>query len=118
MLGPADGIDREAVDSSHIASVGYSPERRVLAVEFKSGAIFHYADVPQEFATDFYLSESKGKFFNKHIRGGLVGQKMTGPCSVCRVQGIINTDCACGNGRHYPEEKRYESRQKRSDPAA
>jgi hypothetical protein len=110
MLGPADGIDREAVDSSNIASIGYSPDRRVLAVEFKSGAIFHYEDVPPEFAADFYLTQSKGQFFNKHVRGTLLGQKMTGPCSRCRAAGIIGTACACGNGEHFQEEKRYAER--------
>lgn len=107
MLGPADGIDREAVDSSNIESIGYSPDRRVLAVEFKSGAIFHYFNVDDEFAVEFYAAESKGKFFAQRIKGKLTGDKMTGPCSSCHEPGVAGTTCACG-GTFYKEEKRYE----------
>ena len=109
MLGPVDGIDREAVDSSNIASIGYAPDRRVLAVEFKSGAIFHYRDVDPTFAGEFYGSLSKGQFFNMHIRRKLAGEKMTGPCSSCTAVGIIGTACACGEGEHFQEEKRYDA---------
>ena len=110
MQGPADGIDREAVDSSHIASLGYSADRRVLAVEFKSGAIFHYRDVEPLFAAEFYGALSKGQFFNMHVRRKLAGEKMTRPCAHCGAPGVIGSACVCGAGEHFREEMRYAER--------
>ena len=39
---------REPVDSEAICSIGYDPVRRVQQVQFHSGAIHDYLDVPEE----------------------------------------------------------------------
>lgn len=94
-----DGIEREAVDSSNIASIGYCADRQVLAVEFKSGAIYHYFNVNLNLAGDFYGASSRGAFFAKFIKGKYVSEKKTGPCRECGINGIIGepcTDCGCG----------------------
>lgn len=109
MLGAADGIDREAIDSSNLVSIGYSADRQVCAVEFKSGLILHYSGVPMETAVEFYGADSKGKFYAAHIRGKFPAQGMTGPCNVCQAIGIIGEACGeCGQGRHFPLERRPE----------
>jgi hypothetical protein len=92
-------IPREAVDSSSIAALGYDVKRQIVAVEFKSGAIFHYAGVDQDAMLAFYTAPSKGKHYAAHIRGKFTGQKMTGPCPKCGdAEGWIGDrceDCGC-----------------------
>lgn len=92
-------IPQEAIDSSNLRAIGYDRDRHVLAVTFKSGDIFHYADISPELALDFYAAESRGRFYAQQIRGKFTGQKMTGPCESCGDKGRIGmtcTDCGCG----------------------
>lgn len=60
---------RKPIDSSAIASVGYNPEREELEVEFRSGSVYRYFDVPQEIYEDLLQAPSKGRFFASFIRG-------------------------------------------------
>ncbi len=57
------------VDSSNIAAISYVPETQGLMVKFNSGSVYTYADVPAEVFDDFKDADSKGKFFNEHIKG-------------------------------------------------
>jgi len=59
---------RKAVDSSTMNSVGYETERRVLEIEFVSGAVYQYWDVPASVHEELLASESKGRYFNSEIR--------------------------------------------------
>lgn len=58
-------MDRHAVESSVIKSIGCSV---VLEVEFESGRVYQYFDVPIAVYLEFLTAESKGKYFNAHIR--------------------------------------------------
>jgi hypothetical protein len=40
-------MEREAVSSSSVASIGYDPESLTLEVEFASGDVYQYFDVPE-----------------------------------------------------------------------
>jgi hypothetical protein len=60
-------MERQAVDSSNIRSIGYDPETWTLEVEFTTGAVYQYECEP-ELAQAFLDAESKGKFFAQHIR--------------------------------------------------
>ena len=40
-------MERQYVSSSNIASIGYDPDNQVLEIEFLSGAVYQYYDVPQ-----------------------------------------------------------------------
>jgi hypothetical protein len=94
----AEKIPLEAVTSSNLAAIGYDPQKKILAVQFRSGAIFHYAGVSLETATAFYAAESKGKHFAHAIRGLYQGEKMTGPCPKCGDTGWVGDrceDCGC-----------------------
>lgn len=105
--GPIDDIDREAVESSNIRAIGYSNAKQTLAVEFKGGDVFHYAPVPVELATEFYGSESKGKFYSARIKGKIPARCMTGPCQECGIIGETGTRCTeCGCGNHVDRERR------------
>ncbi|HTW83999.1 MAG TPA: KTSC domain-containing protein [Candidatus Sulfotelmatobacter sp.] len=59
---------RVAVLSSTIRSVGYEPTTHELEVEFRSREIYVYHDVPPERYDGLMRSESRGTYFNKHIR--------------------------------------------------
>lgn len=113
MVDEIDGIGRELVESSTIHSIGYHPERSILAVGFKSGAIFHYSTVPSDVALDFYNAGSKGQFYAAYIKGKYPSQKMTGPCRSCGVVGVIGEVCddpGCadrGVAKHYLVDKTH-----------
>lgn len=62
-------MDREHVESSNLASIGYDSETSTLEVEFKSGAVWQYYNVPEAVWHEFYGSESKGKYFSREIKG-------------------------------------------------
>lgn len=105
----AERIPLEDVVSSNIQGLGYNLEKRILAVKFKSGAIFHFADVTPAFALEFFGAESKGSFFAQRIKGGKVhGSKMTGTCPNCGDEhGWIGETCSeCGTAV-YAESKKH-----------
>jgi hypothetical protein len=61
-------MERTAVTSSNIASIGYDPASQTVEVEFHEGGVFQYYEVPQEVYDDFLAADSKGKFFNQYIK--------------------------------------------------
>ena len=102
-------IPREAVSSSNLASIGYDHVKKILAVEFKNGAIFHYAGVSLETVTAFYVAPSRGAYFSANIKGKFSGQKMTGTCPKCgAVHGWIGDlceDCGCAEYEDVRKER-------------
>ena len=58
---------RTAVVSSLLSSVGYSIDA-TLELEFRSGAISRYFAVPQVVFEGLIAAESKGAYFNHHVR--------------------------------------------------
>ena len=56
------------VDSSVLAQMGYDALRAVLQVMFRAGGIYQYFGVPQNTYGDLLRAESKGAYFNRHIR--------------------------------------------------
>lgn len=60
-------MEMKPVTSSNIARIGYDPAARNLAVEFKSGGVYHHADVSPEDHAAFMAADSKGKHYNSHI---------------------------------------------------
>ena len=61
-------IERQPVQSTVLASVGYHPAKRLLEIEFRSGAIYRYLGVPEEIHRRLLAAESKGHFFGTAIR--------------------------------------------------
>lgn len=59
---------RESVASEALRSVGYDPDRRILEVEFASGAVYRYFDVPPELHAGLMTAASHGAFFAVSIR--------------------------------------------------
>jgi len=62
-------IRRAPVDSSAIASVGYSKRLHALEIEFVNGAIYRYLDVPSSLYRELVKSNSRARFYDKNIRG-------------------------------------------------
>lgn len=57
------------ISSTMASAVGYDKQRKILQIEFNSGSVYQYADVEMETWERFLASNSKGKFFNKEIKG-------------------------------------------------
>ena len=54
--------------STVIASVSYSTETRILNIQFVSGFVYAYKNVPEEIYNQLRTSKSKGIYFNTHIK--------------------------------------------------
>jgi len=54
--------------SSVIAGIRYDGERKRLVVNFVTGRVFEYIDVPPDVARAIRSAFSKGTFFNTYIR--------------------------------------------------
>ena len=65
-MGGEGVIKRDAVSSHAMRSVGY--QRRTLEIEFESGNVYRYFDVPPALYRAFITAESLGEFFNEEIR--------------------------------------------------
>lgn len=55
------------VSSSNLAAVGY--DGRNLYVEFHSGWLYEYANVPRNVYESLLSADSKGKFLHYYIKG-------------------------------------------------
>lgn len=62
-------MDRVRVVSSNIRSVGYDPTSSILEVEFNSGSIYQYLDVPESEYEGLINAASKGRYLNRNIKG-------------------------------------------------
>ncbi len=61
-------MERYSVASSNISSVGYDPATETLEIEFLSGAIYQYYNVPQNIYDQLMQAGSKGRFLNTYIK--------------------------------------------------
>jgi len=61
-------MERERVESEAIASVGYDARSHVLEIEFTSGEIYRYFDVPRVLHAGLMAATSRGEYFAQHIR--------------------------------------------------
>ena len=55
------------VVSSNIKSVGYEDDN--LYVQYNSGAVYRYKNVPKELYENLVKAESKGRFINSEVKG-------------------------------------------------
>lgn len=58
----------QSVHSSQINAIGYAPATQAMRIEFKSGALYEYANVPQDVFDAFSAAPSIGSHFYKHIK--------------------------------------------------
>lgn len=60
-------MDRTHVTSSNIRSIGYDPQSKILEVEFTSGDVYQYFDIPKHLYDEFLRASSHGGFLNENI---------------------------------------------------
>ncbi len=58
----------EPMPSSVIRTFRYHAPARELEIEFTSGRVYRYLEVPAEIAEAMRQAFSKGSYFNRHIR--------------------------------------------------
>jgi hypothetical protein len=61
-------MDRTPVSSSNLSSVGYDEEDRVLEIEFNSGGVYQYYDVPPRIYEELMDASSHGSYFHREIK--------------------------------------------------
>ena len=61
-------MQREQVVSEVLRAVGYDSDRNILELEFTSGEVYRYFDVPPELHLGLMTAGSHGSFFAAHIR--------------------------------------------------
>jgi len=61
-------VKRTPISSSVIVSAGYDGQACVLEIEFTSGKIYQYFDVPRTRFDGLLTAESAGTYFNANIR--------------------------------------------------
>jgi hypothetical protein len=68
-------MNRTPVKSSHIASIGH--DGTTLEVEYASGVVYRYSNVPEESFNSILTGESVGRGLRQAIhRDGVVGVKV------------------------------------------
>lgn len=94
-------IPTERIESSNLDRIGYDLSTHTLAIEFKSGHVHHYDDVPASLVVDLADAISKGRFYAQNIKGKFTSQKMTATCSACGDIGWIGDRCEDCGTRNY-----------------
>lgn len=62
-------MNRQAVTSSNIASIGYDADSQTLEIEFLNGGIYQYFDVPQHVHQELMNASSHGQYLAQNIKG-------------------------------------------------
>jgi hypothetical protein len=65
-----------ALKSTSLAEVGYEREESLLRIQFQSGAIYEYFDVPANVYEDLLHASSAGRFFNENVNGEFDFQRL------------------------------------------
>ncbi len=61
-------MERTPVTSSNLKSVGYDPQTKTLEVEFQSGSIYQYSEVPEDVYQALMSASSHGQYYVQNIR--------------------------------------------------
>ncbi|RXE56809.1 hypothetical protein ABH15_01220 [Methanoculleus taiwanensis] len=60
-------MQREAIESAGLKSIGYDREMEILRMEFESGGVYEYFGVPPAIYDDLLAAESPEWFFREFI---------------------------------------------------
>lgn len=60
-------MQRQPVESSMIRAVGYDPATETLEVEFNTGKVWQYLDVPAEVHRQLMASDSHGSYMRSLV---------------------------------------------------
>jgi len=67
---------RTPVTSSNIVSIGYDVDTRTLEVEFNSGAVYQYSNVPEDVYNELISASSIGAYFASGIKYVYYGKRI------------------------------------------
>ena len=67
---------RTPVSSSNLVSVGFDPLSGTLEVEFRSGSVYLYFQVPRYVFDGLMSANSKGSYFDEVIRNAFQYQRV------------------------------------------
>jgi hypothetical protein len=88
---PAHGrlqlMERKALQSRAIVAAGYDPASRTLELEFASGRIYRYSDVPAGTYEWLLRAPSKGGYFARMINERYAYSDVTAPLADARDLG-------------------------------
>lgn len=62
-------IPHRRIESTAIASVGYSRRRHILEIEFVNGAVYRYLDITPSVYRELMIADSKTRYYDNNIRG-------------------------------------------------
>lgn len=61
-------MERQSVESSNLASVGYDAQTQMLEVEFNHGGVYQYFNVPKSKHEGLMNASSHGQYFDRNIK--------------------------------------------------
>lgn len=61
-------MERITVGSSNLASVGYDQSSSTLEIEFNSGGVYQYYEVPSHIYDELMNASSLGSYFHHNIK--------------------------------------------------
>ena len=81
-------MTRVELQSSSLNAATYQEQSALLELEFRSGAVYRYMGVPAQLYLELLQAESKGRYFNQHIRNRFAFDKIdlahAEPCEIPR----------------------------------
>lgn len=69
-------MSRVTMFSSAIRTVEYDEARQHLVITLANGRTYRYLDVPPEVYQQFLAAESKGRFYNDHVRDAYIYERL------------------------------------------
>ena len=61
-------MTRQPVQSSDVVSIGFDDELSMMEIEFHTGSIYLYHDVPRDFYMELATAPSIGEFVNRVLK--------------------------------------------------
>jgi hypothetical protein len=69
-------MQRTKINSSNINSAGYDHSNHILEIEFSSGDVYQYLNVPENIFNLFVSASSHGSFFAHQIKDNFSFRKV------------------------------------------
>jgi hypothetical protein len=69
-------IPHQRVESTAIASVGYSKRRHILEIEFVNGAVYRYLQITPSVYRELMIANSKARYYDVNIKGNYCSIRM------------------------------------------
>jgi hypothetical protein len=61
-------MQRQQVHSSNLSSIGYEATSQTLEIQFHSGHVYQYSEVPVTIYNELMSASSHGKYFDRFIK--------------------------------------------------